>query len=182
MDYGPWLELKEAAVMDDVPGHNGAYKRSVLLEYGSKLEQVMESDTLLNRDLRSKGYKLYLEPAARVFHLNVSRLAPWILERFASGRSFAALRACGWPWHRRLLYIGGAALIPWVRLRRIFGELRRTGRKTELVPRLLPALTAGLVLSGLGELIGYAMGPGRAPRRVYEFELHRAQYVRRSEK
>jgi hypothetical protein len=181
MDYGLWVESKDKGVMEDVPGHNGAYKRAVLLAYGSQLEEMMESDTVLNADLRSKGHKLYLEPAARIFHLNVSRTIPWLVERFDAGRTFAAIRVCHWPWSRRLLYIVGAPLIPAVRFVRALQHVRRSGRAPELMPRLLPVLIVGLILSALGELFGYAFGAGNAPRRIYRLELHRERYIRRSE-
>jgi len=181
MDYGPWVQYAHRGIMEDVPGHNGAYKRSVLLEYGCQLEDMMESDTVLNADLRSKGYKLYLEPAARTFHLNISQPGAWISERFNAGRTFAAVRAVQWRWQKRILYILGAPLIPLIRLARLLQCVRRSGRAPELLPQLVPVLIAGLVLSALGELFGYAFGAGSAPGRVYEFELHRARYVRSSE-
>jgi hypothetical protein len=179
LDYGPWVDCKHRGPMDDVPAHNGAYKRDVLLEYGPRLEAMLESDTVLNADLRARGKELYLEPRAQTYHLNVSQLGTWLAERVVAGRAFAASRAAGWPRRRRLAYALGSPLIPLVRLVRIRGQIRASGRERELLPRLLPALVVALAFSAFGELLGYARGVGGAQRLLYEIELHRERYARR---
>ena len=60
-------------------------------------------------------------------------------------------------------------------------DIRRTGRSDELLPRILPALAAGLALSALGELAGYALGAGRAPQMIGAMEVRRMPHVRRGE-
>ena len=51
-----------------------------------------------------------------------------------------------------------------------------TDRNTQVSPASIAAV--GLALSGLGELLGYALGAGSAPLRVAEMELHRMAHVR----
>ena len=177
LDYGPWVECKERGPMADVPSHNGSYKRSVLLEYGPRLEEMLESDTVLNADLLSRGNALYLESRARTSHLNVSQLDVWIAERVLAGRAFAASRARRWPRGRRLAYALGSPLIPLVRFVRILRYVRASGRAQELLPRLLPALVVALVVSAFGEMLGYTFGVGGARRPLYEIELHRERYA-----
>jgi hypothetical protein len=179
LDYGPWVESDNRGVAGDVPGHNAAYKRAALLEFGDELAQQLRADSLMHGELRARGHELYLEPDARVEHLNVSR--PWwtIVERFHSSRNFAGLRARGWSWRRRLLYVGGAPLIPVVRFTRILGDIRRCGR-TALLPGLIPAMLFVLTISAFGELVGYAFGPGRS-QLLYDIEVHRRRYTRGSD-
>ncbi|MGZ8740515.1 MAG: hypothetical protein ACXWZ8_07965, partial [Gaiellaceae bacterium] len=162
--------------MADVPSHNGAYKRSVLLELGPQLLEMLESDTVLNADLRARGHSLYLEPRARTFHLNVSRPGVWVQERLAAGRAFAASRSRMWSMPRRLAYAAGSPLIPGVRFVRILRQIRASGR-TDLLPRVLPALVFALVVSAFGELLGYSFGVGGARKPLYEIELHRERYA-----
>ena len=73
----------------------------------------MTADTIMHAEFRARGQELFLEPAARVDHLNVSRLRWALIERFESGRTFAGMRARGWSWPRRLAYALGSPLIPW---------------------------------------------------------------------
>ena len=182
MDYGPWVNSRQRGTMDDVPANNGSYKRDVLLEYGASLDRMLESWQVLNADLHARGHELFLESAARTYHLNVSRPCGWPRERVAAGRLFAAMRSRSWPWHRRLLYVAAAPLIPAVRLRRVVPYARASRDPGERRPRLLlPVLAIGLVFSAIGELLGYAFGPGGAAVIVERDELDRTLNLRPSD-
>lgn len=177
MDYGPWVRPDRGRSVDHLPGHNSSYKRAVLLDYGERLEAMLVSSLRRHADLQARGHQLYLEPAARLFHLNVSRPGPWLEERLAAGRVFAAARSRNWGVPRRLLYAAAWPLIPAVRLGRVLRDMRRA-QTAGFILRSLPLLAVGLGLSGLGEGLGYALGAGRATRRVIEMELHKDRYVR----
>lgn len=177
IEYGPWLGPAEPEVVDHLPGHNSAYKRAVLLAYGPELQALLEAETVLQWDLQARGYRLYLEPAAKTNHLNFSRPSPSLALRFHSGRLFAAARSRRCSSLRRLLYAVGAPLIPLVRLWRILQQLRRPGRPYYLLPRVLPALVVGLALDGAGEMVGYILGAGDASQRLSDFEFHRYRYL-----
>lgn len=184
IEYAPWLEPAPAGMIDHLPGHNSAYKRTVLLDYGPELEAMLEAETVLHWDLRARGYRLYLEPKAKTHHVNFSLLLPCLPLRFHCGRLFAAARARNGRWSplRRVLYAGGAPLIPVVRLWRILRELRRPGRRHDLLPRVLPALLLGLVLNGTGQMVGYAFGAGNAMRKLCDLEFHRHRYLMEQDK
>jgi hypothetical protein len=177
IEYGHWLEPCPGGTGEHLPGHNGSYKRAVLLDYGTNLESMLDAESILQWDLRAKGYELYLEPAAKTFHQNFSRVFPSASLRFNGGRLFAASRARHWPALRRLLYCAGAPLIPFVRLRRIVLALRKPGRRRDLLPRILPLLFAALAVDAAGEMVGYALGEGDAIRKLSEMEFHRDRYL-----
>jgi hypothetical protein len=177
LDYGPWVELESGGPAEDVPVHNSCFKRSVLLDYGPELDEVLAREYHLVQDLQSRGYSLYMEPSARTAHLNVSRPRAWLRERFHAGRFFAAARARPWGRARRLAYAAGSPLIPFLRVRRILARVRSSPRTSGLAPRILPVLAASLAVSALGELFGYAFGPGRAATHCHEIEIHRARFV-----
>ncbi len=69
--YGPWAEPSGGGEMSFLPGHNSSYKRDVLLQYGEELEARLAAEAVMHWDLRAKGHRLYLEPSARVHHLNL---------------------------------------------------------------------------------------------------------------
>jgi hypothetical protein len=177
IEYAEWMEPVPAGIVSHLPGHNGSYKRELLLEYGDRLEQMLEAESILQWDLREKGHKLYLEPAARTYHQNFSALASWIPLRLDGGRLFASARARNWPFWRRLLYAASSPLIPFVRFGRIIRELKQPGRAPGLLPRVLPLLFLGLVVDGMGEMIGYAFGVGQAMKRLSDMEFHRERYL-----
>lgn len=175
--YGRWSEWAPAGEIEDLPGHNSCYKRDLLLAYGDELPELMEMESRLHEDLRRRGHRLYFEPAAKTDHVNVSRPSSFIAVRFHSGRLFGAARAEGWGARRRVVYALGAPLIPAVRLRRFVRDLRLPGAPSRLLPRILPALMLGLVVSSFGELMGYAFGPGRSTHGREDIELHRELHV-----
>jgi hypothetical protein len=181
LDYGPWADPCAGGALRELPTHNSSFKRADLLACGDELPELLRYSEGINAALRARGGRLFLEPRARTFHVNVSRTGSWVVERAAAGRAFAGARARGWPGWRRAVYACGSPLIPLVRGRRVLRDIRRTGRSAELLPRIVPTLAIGLAVSALGELAGYALGPGRAPRLIGEMELRRMPHVARAD-
>jgi hypothetical protein len=178
MDYGSQLEGAPGGEVSRIASHNASYKREALLEVDGELEHLLEAGDTLNEALVARGGRLFLEEGARTAHLNVTRPRSWVRERLAAGRAFAGNQAEGWPVGRRALYMLGAPLIPVVRFSRIRGYIRRTALPPHMAARLYPTLFAGLCLSALGELLGYAFGAGTSLRTISEMELHRRSHTR----
>jgi len=176
--YSRWVEPVLAGVIDDLPGHNSSYKRAILLDYGAELEAMLEAETVLHWDLQARGYRLYLEPRAKTYHLNFTRPSSFLRALFHFGRVFSAARARRWSPLRRLLYTGGAPLIPLVRLRRILRQINQSKQNHALLPAILPMVVTGLIVSAIGEMIGYTLGAGHAtPLMCSSFEFHRDQHL-----
>lgn len=175
LGYASWLDPVTAGVTDRLPGHNSSYKRAILLDYGRDLEAMLLAEILLHWDLRARGHQLYLESAAKVGHVNFERLTSLITAQFHHSRVFAAARGRTWSPVRRLLYVGGAPLIPAIRFWRI---IRRDGGGLRYPPfRVLPALILGLVVAAVGELVGYALGAGDAEQKLLPFEFQRTRHL-----
>jgi GT2 family glycosyltransferase len=181
--YGPWLDPTPGGVVDYLPGHNCSYKRDVLLELGADLDPMLNAESVLHWELRARGHRLYLEPAAKTRHFNFSRLSIYLRATFLHARTFAAERARGGRWGplRRLAYATAWPLIPLVRLRRVFRDLRRVPSHGVL-PRVLPPVLLGLTVSALGEATGYLLGPGQAPQKVSAYEFRRDRHVTRRDR
>ena len=182
LGYGPFLWPTEAREVEFLPGHNSSYKRDVLIGYGDRLEPMMEAETVLHWDLRANGHRLYLEPRARVSHMNFSLWGSWIPSQFLNARLFAAARARPMSFLRRLGYAVGSPLIPLVRLLRIGGGALRS---RELRPRFfqaLPALIVGLTVDGAGQFVGYLIGSGDTLSHIGSFEFHRAERITENDK
>lgn len=177
--YAPWLDPAPGGEREHLPGHNSSYKREVLLSYGPELEKMMASESVLHWDLRRKGYKLYLEPAAKTAHTNFSRLSSWLRSKFHSGRVFASSRARQWPLWKRLAFAGGSPLIPLVRLKQILGHAVRSRQSPALIAKVTPVMTLGLLVSALGEMTGYLLGPGDSVERLAAYEYHRFRHLSR---
>jgi hypothetical protein len=177
--YGPWLVPAQPKEADFLPGHNSSYKRDLLLAYGDQLEQMMNAETLLHWDLRSKGHRLFHDPSARVAHTNFSLWSSWLPVQVYNGRHFAALRARQMSWSRRWLLVVGSPLISAVRLARIIrhGCRHRSWRLFRQLIYSLPAVTLGLILDSFGQFLGYAFGEGRSLEQIARYEFHRSRHV-----
>lgn len=177
IEYGPWLDPVPAGPVNHLPGHNSSYKRDRLLAYGSQLEAMLEAETVLHWDLRAKGHRLYLEPAAKTFHLNFSSLGASLRLRFLGGRLFASSRARYWKPLRRILYGAASPLIPLVRLPRALRDLHRAGLLPRLLPQVLAVLAFTLASDAVGEMIGYLFGGGQTMRTLSEMEFERHRFL-----
>lgn len=171
--YYRWMDTKPARVIEDLPWRNGSYKRAILIEYGSKLEEMLQAETVMHWDLRQRGYQLYFQPQAKLYHLNFTDLKSLIQEQFYVGHLFAAARAQHWSFLRRLLYVGGGPLIPLVKLWRVFPTFLQTTRQHDLLPQILPAFLLGLIMNTAGEMLGFAFGFGNSvEKEMTKIEFH----------
>jgi hypothetical protein len=177
LEYAPWFEGAERGERDELPGHNSAYKRDHLLTFRDRLEQVFEVESVVQRELRERGGKLLLEPAAITSHLNFSRLRPVLYLRLNAGRSFAGHRTIGWSVSKRIAYAIASPLIPLVRFVRITRHLASSARYSFLLPGILPALITCLAADGFGELVGYVSGPGSSPENLGAIEFNRRRFM-----
>jgi hypothetical protein len=182
IEYAEWLEPSPGGEREHLPGHNSSYQRATLLEYGERLEAMLDAESVLHWDLRRKGCKLYLEPTARTFHQNFSAPLSYLSLRFNGGRLFASARSRAWPFGRRAIFALGAPLIPFVRCLRIARELFKAGRPRHLLLPLLPVLLLGLIFDAAGEMAGYAFGPGSAMAKLSDMEFHRERYLERNDR
>jgi hypothetical protein len=175
LDYGPWTGWSEAVELRDLPGHNSSYKRDVLLELDDRLEELLEAETMLHEELRARGHRLRLEPAARLRHVNILRWRELAHERFNNGRRFGAARARRFSWPRRVVYAVGSPLIPAIRIPRIVRDLERAGQRKELLRGMAPSLLLAVSVSAAGELVGYLAGAGRSAENLSRIELHKQE-------
>ncbi len=176
IEYGEWIGIETSDSQHHIPGNNGSYKREALLEYGSDLANMLEADSPMQWDMQSRGHTFCMESQAKTFHLNFSVFFESLVARFYSGRLFATSRSQKWTKIHRFLYFGGSPLIPLIRLDRILRTLYRSDQR-RLIPRTLLYLIIFLIFDGIGEMVGYAFGPGEAMKKISDREFYRERYL-----
>jgi hypothetical protein len=174
LDYGPFM-CPQRGEAEALPGQNAGVRTALLEPYRGDLGERMRMPYLFFGTLREGGARLFVEPGARSAHLNVTDRRAWLIERFGAARIFATDRSLDWPRRRRVLYTLGSPAIPLLRLRRALRDLRRGGAPASALPSLL----TGLLASGLGEAVGYAVGCGESEPRIFLVELDREAYAPR---
>jgi len=178
IEYGDWIDPQKGGEIHHIGGHNSSYKKELLLAYGDRLPEILQAESAMQWDLATRGGRFYLEPQARMVHLNFARFGPSIKLRYHGGRLFAANRAHQWGFGKRLLFTVASPLIPLVRTWRSTRTLVRSGR-SNLLLRVLPILTVLLGFDGLGEMAGYASGAGNSMQWLTGIEFHRQRFLKK---
>jgi hypothetical protein len=185
MHFGTWAQgTAVAGEVEQVPWHNSGYQRALLLDYGDDLPRLLGVESLLQEDLRRRGHRLYLAADVATSHINVSDTRTSLRHHFWGGRLYGASRAQEgkWPLWKRLVYIGGAPLIPLVRLPRLLALMERHGLRQTLLPRILWPMGISLLFHAAGEAAGYACGMGDAEERYSFFEMRRVDHLCREDR
>lgn len=164
--------------------HNMSYRRDELLQLGDQLSELLLAELFLHRALRARGHKFWVEPAAATRHVNSSRIAPALRHAWLGGRLYGGLRYGfdAWSLGRRIVYAGGSFLIPLLRLRRVFVQMRRTRKGLALLPRVLPAMVVILITHAAGEAAGYLFGVGGTRVTYSALESKRHRFVQPEER
>jgi hypothetical protein len=176
IEYGHWMAPHPGGLMDHLTGHNSAYRRSQLLALGDNLEAALESEFALHAIWHAQGRRLWLELGARVHHVNMTDLWAHLKAACAFQRPWAKSRAKDWGWPRRIVYALSWPLIAVVRLPRVTADVVRAG-KSGAMPRMLPAIIAGLLASAFGEFLGYLGSVGNSHALLTEVELYRERFL-----
>jgi hypothetical protein len=82
---------------------------------------------------------------------------------------------------QRAVYVLGSPLIPAVRFVRLRRDLFVRGGKLVPQPKATAALIAGTILDGFGQMLGFALGPGRAGDKLAAFEWERKRHLVRGD-
>ena len=182
--YGGFAPPVEAGERNLLPWHNSAYKRDVITPFGDRLGPLLEWEGALQAELLSRGHTLYLEPAARTHHSNVSGLWSTVGLNLQRGRILGAQRAERerWPAWRRALQAAAFPLFPLLQLRFLWPAMRRMPLPPTLRPRVYLGLAATLVVLAAAEAWGLLTGEGDAVARMEDYELHRARHLSRAER
>lgn len=176
-DYGTWAETLPAGETEKGPAHNAAFRRSVLLEFGERLEHVLTFGDELYLTLRARGHRSYFEPAAVIQHVNLSRFRPFVRERYLAGALIGGYRSVRWGFLRRLVYAFGSPLIPIIILSRVQKGVRETGRSQSLPAGTIPGLVLGAMVKAAGEMRGYLFGaPESAEEEMTSYEVRKLAF------
>lgn len=152
--YGPWSGRPEAGEVELLPFHNSAYKRAWLDGFGERLGSLLDDEYRLQAEVRARGGRLYLEPAAVVAHTNETRLKTSLRLLFGQGIAFGVGRCGSWSGLRRAGYVLGAPAIPLVNLPRVLRQAAHT-LEGAAIAASIPSIVLHVAVQGAGEAVGY---------------------------
>ena len=159
----------------------GPYKRDALAPFGDRLGALLEWEGALQAELRARGHTLYLEPAARTHHNNVSAAVVHRRPEHAARAIPAAQRAERerWPAWRRMLQAAAFPLFPLLQLRHVRLPVPSSPRPRGYPRPLGMPLGCSRAVRSLGSAhrrrAGLLAGEDDAVARMEDYELHRAR-------
>ena len=93
IEYGDWIDPERDGEIHHIGGHNSSYKKDLLLAYGDRLPDILEAESAMQGDLADRGQRFYLEPKARMIHLNFTLFRP-----HTRNRARSTSKTGGFPW------------------------------------------------------------------------------------
>ena len=148
-----------------LPGNNVSYKKWVLERFHKVIEAGVW-DFTLHEHIKNAGITLYSMPSITVYHKMSASLVWFISQKYHLARSFAGMRFTNSSGFQRALYGAGSVLLPVILARRIVTCVWKKGKHRRELFLSLPFLVLLLVSWGIGELIGYLLGPGFSSSKV----------------
>ncbi|MDQ2919495.1 MAG: hypothetical protein M3R10_06420 [Verrucomicrobiota bacterium] len=177
-DYGRWSAWLPAGEIEDTPLYNALHRREVLLALDERLGQMLSHGDELSLALESRGERAYFEPAACVDHINIDAFFASMRERFLAGRLIGSQRVERWSWSRRLAYIFGAPLIPFVLTWRVWPGVRQTAQAQKVPIGTLPVILLLNFAKVAGEVMSYAFGRSSEHSAAMDHcEIHKLEYL-----
>ncbi len=186
--YGQFAEAvapRPSGEVSRLGGHQSMYRRALLMEYKDNLVDLFGSEAVLQEDLERRGIKLFMVGDIANGHTQISNFWLYLWHEFVAQRTFAVarLRNLKWGWGRRLVYVAGAPLIPFLRLRRSLPYIRSTGRWNLLMPQIGLIMFAANCAGAVGEALGYATGNSdKATSERSKIELDRYSFVNEADR
>lgn len=144
-----------------LPGMNVAYRRDSLR--GISRSQMTKGfwETTVHPQLLKQGGIFVLSDQIKMFHCKKFSKALFTRQRYIYSRYFAGIRFPKYAVLKRTLAVCSSVTLPLI----LFWRMRRIARSKRLdreFQAALPSLVWLLVVWSIGEMVGYAVGPGSA--------------------
>ncbi len=158
------IYLRELGVGYMPPVHDGhspqltdcnvTYKRAALDQFAEVWRNSFH-EPKVHGTLEERGDPLWLSPALLTFQQRSFQLRPALRERYEFGRLYGAMRVANAPLSRRLVMAGGALLLPFLLVARVFLAAFRKQRHRAQCFRSVFFLLLFAAVWSWGELLGY---------------------------
>jgi len=160
-------------------GQNVSFKRSIIQSCGQRFAEQLGRCGGLFDDLKKRGVRFCVPEAARLAHINTSRLGPTASLRCNAGRIYAAKRIVQeqWGWGRRLAYALLWPLLPLLRFKRVHAELLAGGKRPDVPLSARLGVFFALVCDGFGQMLGYLLGIGASEEALAGHELNLPRHI-----
>ena len=160
-DYGKYMLPSEQGAVGALSGLNVSYKRAAMDEI-SDIYQDGFFETIVNDELKRRGYFLRLWPQAIVYHNKSYELKRAAEHSFHLARSYAARRVFKVSRLTHMLFALFSLLLPVLLPARIVSTTFKKGRNIAPLLRSFPFIVLLMFIWSYGEFCGYLFGEGKS--------------------
>ena len=157
------------------PFHNSAYRRDIVLKYNDNLPRLFALEILLQWQLGRDGYRILLEPAARIMHYYETDIyAMWKADHNAARVFIVSWSALfGWPVWKKVFRLLSVPIMPFVRAIKLFRVIAKN-RPDQLRRYFegLPVILFSFLADTTGEFMGLLFGAGDADVRYLDHSVN----------
>ena len=155
--YGAFPRSGSPRVVSELPLHNSSYRRDVLPDELTDLQELLGDERNLQRALAKRGHAMCFDPRLVKRHINEATWGLLIGLSYSSGRRYGGSRSQDWPVWRRAVYVLAAPLLSLPIARNMWSKLSSAGDVRKGV-RLAGVIWCGALLHALGEAVSYVRG------------------------
>ena len=125
--YGTYILPQKSGVTRHMPGDNSSFIRAKLLKYGSEMEMLFNTDTLLIRRLLADGEKCYRAAELSLQHWNEHLFADGWRALFYWNQMYMCnlVTMENWTLRHRVARLLATPFVPFVRLWRSYRQAQR---------------------------------------------------------
>jgi hypothetical protein len=158
-----------------VVGHNSSFLKKPLLNYENDLPDLFLCDNIFQSRLYKDGYSIILEPAARIRHINETKLRQIIRGYFFWNVLFGYSRTSflGWSRLKRIIYILVLPMTPFVRLIKfIIRGFKKNKSVGWFILRNSHVVLISQTAAACGLIFGYLFGQRDIGKRFLSYEIN----------
>jgi hypothetical protein len=164
-EYSACLSPLPAGEATWLPGNNVVYRKQLVDKYRSVVE-AGKWENHLHDAMRADGVKLICRPDIVVGHKKHYTFGEYLSQRYLYARSYAGARVREASFLTRLAYGGAALILPVLLFYRTVSRIIAKRRHVGYLIASLPLLGIFVTSWGLGEVVGYCFGAGKALSKV----------------
>ncbi len=155
-EFRRYMPHTPAGWIDDMPGANISYKRTIFDRLGPFIEETYASDTEFHYRLKRNNIRIRFLPAIKVSHKSIQNWGRFIRHEVHHGWSYAKIRATyDMSRIRRIIYVVFAFLLPFKLLAEMTYRVLRYRIYRGYFLLAFPFTVTGVAAWCFGEWLGY---------------------------
>ncbi len=164
-EYSQFMKPIPQGIVEQIPGNNVSYKKWIVEKFMDQYESGIW-DMEFHDIIKRSGISLYSVPEITIYHKMSASLYWFVSQKFFFARAFAGTRFNHQLYFHRFIYGCGSLILPFFLALRIVLRVWNNREYRRIFFLSFPVMIILLLGWGIGESIGYFLGPGSSQAKV----------------